>query len=76
MDGYCLVQMRDGHINSRRYFSSKEKVIEWLDNLILQICNEYLVMGKVQVSKFVLTIEWIIYRDEYYIEEIKPVPFY
>ena len=66
---YCLVQERDGHMNSRRYFSSKEKAIEWLDKLIMQVYKEYLEQGCVQVYRFALTIDWI-YRDEYSIDEV------
>ena len=69
MKMYCLINESDGRINSRRYFSSKEKVIEWLDNFIMLMYKEYLEQGAIQFDNFVLTIHWL-WLDKYYIDEI------
>ena len=71
---YLLSQFRNSRLNSQRYFSTKQKAIDYLDEVILNGYQNSLINGNIRlVDNCDLFIEWL-YRDEWMISYIELDP--
>ena len=71
---YLLSQFRNSRLNSQRYFSTKQKAIDYLDDVILNGYQNSLINSNIRlVENCELVIDWM-YHDKWCLSYIELDP--